>query len=559
MNTYFKQSLLASAATLALAACGGGSGGADSGTPVVAALTLSGTAATGAAIANAPVSAKCGTGTGTATTAANGSYTIAITGGALPCVIEVRPTAGGALRSVADGSGGGSDSINITPLTELVAARMAGGSPADLFANFDAAAQAKVTPAAVSAAIAAIVSALQGVVDLTGVNPMRDALVAASGSTAGNPLDQKLDALQLALASAQTTLAEVITAVISSGSSTAPVATLLHPAAASCAGFRSGKYRVINPHEVGHDAAYVSHLITVDAAALKVSDDLDATRTQIAITPVTGSACKFTLPDDFGSSTVLVSRSGLAVVLSASSTGQARTSIVVPEQSLPLSELAGTWNHLDYDRASATAAFAPGSGVATIDAAGAITAHTECTGLNTCSVNAPPFESFTVNTGGGFNIGTGSAAARAFAFKTGTGKVSMFIIDPATGAFTVATKQAALSLPAIGDITKFYDFSVNGSGVASTLTDSTTTVKSVDAVAGSFTRERASDGRIDGFTINTPRAGVRYRAAGRSPITTGGSVNFAEILVLPLADTGVTVNTSVASTQNFFGVSVGHP
>lgn len=556
MNTYFKQSLLASAVTLALVACGGGS---DSGTPVVTALTLSGTAATGAAIANAPVNAKCGTGTGTATTAANGSFTIAITGGALPCVIEVRPTVGGALRSVADGSGSGSVSINITPLTELVAARMAGGSPADLFTNFDAAAQAKVTPAAVSAAIAAIVSALQGVVDLTGVNPMRDALVAASGSTAGNPLDQKLDALQAALAAAQTSLAEVVTAVGSSGSSTAPVATILHPAAASCAGFRSGKYRVINPHEVGHDAAYVSHLITVDAAALKGSNDLDATHAQFAITPVTGSACKFTVPGDFGTSTVLVSRSGIAVVLSASSTGQTRTSIVVPEQSLPLSELAGTWNHFDYDRASTTSAYAPSAGVATIDATGAITASSQCTGLNTCTVNAPPFESFTVNPSGGFNIGTGTAAARAFAFKTGTGKVSMFIIDPATAAITVATKQAGLSLPAVGDVAKFYDFSIGSNGVAGALSDATTTVKTIDAVTASFTRERASDGRIDGFTLDKPRAGVRYRAAGTSPVTGGGSLSYAEILVLPLPDTGITVNTSVATTQNFFGVSINHP
>ena len=552
MNTYFKQSLLASAVTLALVACGGGSGS-DSGTPVVTALTLSGTAATGAAIANAPVNAKCGTGTGTATTAANGSFTIAITGGALPCVIEVRPTAGGALRSVADGSGGGSVSINITPLTELVAAKMAGGSPADLFTTFDAAAQAKVTPAAVSAAIAAIISALQGVVDLTGVHPMRDALVI------GNPLDQKLDALQAALVAAQTSLAEVVTAVGSSGSSTAPVATILHPAAASCAGFRSGKYRVINPHEVGHDAAYISHLITVDAAAMKISDDLDATHRQIAISPVTGSACKFTVPGDFGTSTVLVSRSGIAVVLSTLSTGQTRTSIVVPEQSLPLSELAGTWNHLDYDRASTTAAYAPSAGVATIDATGAITASSDCTGLNACTVNAPPFEKFTVNAGGGFNIGTGAAAARAFAFKTGTGKVSMFIIDPATGAFTVATKQAALSLPAVGDVAKFFDFSIGSNGVAGALSDTTTTVKTIDTVAASYTRERASDGRIDGFTLDKPRAGVRYRAAGTSPVTGGGSLSYPEVLVLPLPDTGITINTSVAPTQNFFGVSIVHP
>lgn len=91
------------------------------------------------------------------------------------------------------------------------------------------------------------------------------------------------------------------------------------------------------------------------------------------------------------------------------------------------------------------------------------------------------------------------------------------------------------------------------------MSDVSTTVKSVDAVAGSYTRERASDGRIDGFTINQPRSGLRYRPAGSSPTNSGGTVSFSEILVMPLADTGITFYTSIAATENFFGVSVGKP
>ena len=78
-------------------------------------------------------------------------------------------------------------------------------------------------------------------------------------------------------------------------------------------------------------------------------------------------------------------------------------------------------------------------------------------------------------------------------------------------------------------------------------------------MAGSYARERLSDGRIDSFTINKPRDGLRYRPAGSSLSYAGGTVPFSEILSLPLPGTGVTVYASVAAAQNFFGVSVGKP
>ena len=119
---------------LALAACGGGT---DSSTPTPtqpAALSLSGTAATGAAIAGGAVEAKCATGTGTATTQANGGYSMSITGGALPCVLRV--TAGSVvLHSVATGSGS-SAQANLTPVTELVVARLAGSAASAYFSSF---------------------------------------------------------------------------------------------------------------------------------------------------------------------------------------------------------------------------------------------------------------------------------------------------------------------------------------------------------------------------------------------------------------------------------------
>ena len=556
MTTNFKHSALGTAITLALAACGGGGGSStDSAAPgATASLTLTGTAATGQAIANAVVEAKCHIGTGTGVTKVDGSYSIDIAGGSLPCVLEVRPAAGATLHAVAEGSGTGTATVNVTPLTELVAAHATRGAPADLFASFDAAAQSKVNAAAVNAAMATLVAALQGIVDVTGLNPMRDALVAANGAVAGNAHDQKLDALKAALAAAQTTLAELTAAVAANAASSAAIRTVVQPATASCAGLRSGKYRVLNPHEVGFDATHVAHLISVDAARLSATDDADATRTPLALTAVSGSACKFTAPSTHGTQTVYATRSGLAIALAPSSTGQLRTSLIVPEQALPVAELAGNWNFLEFSRDTTSSAFAQDAGTATIDAAGQLTGGSVCVGLNTCSAFTGALESFTVNAAGGFDLGT----ARAFAFKTPSGKVSLFLIDRGTGSVTVLTKQAPLALPAVGLVQKFWDFTIASNGVPSVPTDFTTTIKSVDSAAQTFSRERLSDGRIDSFENNRPREGLRHRPAGTSATTSGASVSYSELVSMSLPDTGLTVY-GLTATPTFFGVSVTRP
>ena len=119
-----------------LSACGGG-GGNDASPTVVAkpATTFSGTAATGAAMAGATVSINCASGTGTATTAANGSYTKDITDVTLPCVLKATSSDGKTvLHSITTPSTGASANsaqvANITPLTQLLVASLAGTDPA---------------------------------------------------------------------------------------------------------------------------------------------------------------------------------------------------------------------------------------------------------------------------------------------------------------------------------------------------------------------------------------------------------------------------------------------
>ena len=52
-------------------------------------VNIQGVAATGAAMANANVAAKCTTGTASGKTSANGSYALFVANGTFPCAIEV--------------------------------------------------------------------------------------------------------------------------------------------------------------------------------------------------------------------------------------------------------------------------------------------------------------------------------------------------------------------------------------------------------------------------------------------------------------------------------------
>lgn len=108
-----------------LSACGGGGGSASNTTPAATTTTLSGVAAVGAPIVGGTVTAKCAAGTATtATTAADGSFSVTLTGATQPCMLEL---SGGTINgnnhtnklhsaTLADGR------VNITTLTELVLA-----------------------------------------------------------------------------------------------------------------------------------------------------------------------------------------------------------------------------------------------------------------------------------------------------------------------------------------------------------------------------------------------------------------------------------------------------
>ena len=191
-----------------LAGCGGGGSGAG---PEPSVLTLSGTAATGRAIADAVVSAKCQSGVGQSTTAPDGSFQLSVAGGVLPCVLQTTdPSDESALHSVASSTQATAKAatVNITPLTELQTARAVGQVPAAFFAGFDAkTASGRLTPAVLKVARDEVAMALAGIVDASklpadfAASPLKAATAAKSDN--GDAHDQLLDSLRSKLNAGQ--------------------------------------------------------------------------------------------------------------------------------------------------------------------------------------------------------------------------------------------------------------------------------------------------------------------------------------------------------------------
>lgn len=220
--------ILAGLITGSLAACGGGGGSASPAAPSapipvpVTDLIVSGTAATGKAIAGGTINAKCQVGTGSATSIADGSYRLLVAGGTLPCVIEItNPADGSKLHTVVTGSGS-SAIANITPLTEMVAARALGNEPGVFFAAFDPTVAARtITTTSVKAAQTDVGSVLSGKVDTASLadfiaTPLKAAT--PDNLSGGDVQDKMLDALRAKLGGAQ--LTQVVAALAHTASTT---------------------------------------------------------------------------------------------------------------------------------------------------------------------------------------------------------------------------------------------------------------------------------------------------------------------------------------------------
>ncbi len=188
--------LAAAASALLLAACGGYDEPAPAttpptGAPQAATAQLSGTAATGAAIANATVTAvNAGGQTATATTNAAGAFTLSIGEGA-PYVLKVSDGSGKVWYSYAQAAG----TAHLTPLTTLALAQAWGGKPlADLYNGW---ATTRLTASQVLEAARVVNAHFAAQMQARGVDPATVNVFTAAFSANGQGLDGVLDAIRV--------------------------------------------------------------------------------------------------------------------------------------------------------------------------------------------------------------------------------------------------------------------------------------------------------------------------------------------------------------------------
>lgn len=212
-----------------LGGCGGGSSG-SSGTP--ASTSVSGVAATGAALAGATVTLKDLNGqTRTAVTGLDGSYSVSAAGLAAPFLLKAVGLDNTTVYSAALASDVGGR-INITPLSSLVVGNAAGESPATLFAGYGAADAVELT-ANLGTAVERAVMMLDPVFDALGVEPSTAGLLRGSFAADHSGLDMVLDAITVTIAGDVATITDKAGTPIATDDLTSPDTVIATVGAAS--------------------------------------------------------------------------------------------------------------------------------------------------------------------------------------------------------------------------------------------------------------------------------------------------------------------------------------
>ena len=231
----------------------------------------------------------------------------------------------------------------------------------------------------------------------------------------------------------------------------------------------------------------------MNAAALTVTLS-DNSVAQLA----SDGACQFGIEEPTATLKVIASSGGLLVMHGQSKLVASERDLFfgIPEQTLPASELAGTWSVAEWIQ--------PNIGVAgqvvasinevTVDATGQITGVRNCLGLNPCTTESGPFAKFTANAGGGFDLVEGGATVgRMFLYKTLAGrKVSGAARQREQPVHRVAAGVAwRASGRGNGDeLPAMLEF--GGDSAVSALTEDQITVTAADTATRTITRIRTS-------------------------------------------------------------------
>lgn len=573
MNLPIMKTTAAIALATLVSACGG-SGDSSSG------LELSGTAATGAALAGSAVQVKCAAGTGSASADGNGRYTLTITDGQLPCMIQVVGDVNGTrvtLHSVVEAGttvdGKTTATANVTPLTEMILAQVAAALPASLFENFGSG--NAITAEQLATATSTVLGVLREVTGIDGssVDPFKGPLVAASAEnpTGGNEHDKLLDKLAATIptGSLAVVASQIANSASSGGTTDRQGLTSIFAAARDgdmpgCWVAKSGAYRAIDYF----GGSTVRH---VDFKALKFS----AAEGQPAldIKPLDpAKPCEFiaagTANGEKVEHQVVIGFAGAGAyrVTGAGAGGVASVGHLFPAQALSQADVQGEWRLVrsgDSGKGlinTLSRAQVAGSDVETCDYD--IAQGFACT--------APMTFSLTARSDGGLNLverigGSEQVSAQVYGFRTASQTLVLYGTSNAAGAPAasetmrtqfVATRPRPLSIPAVGEVSKYWDVNLTiASGTPNvTLTPNAITIIESDPSISVVRRVRSSDGRADRMRYNSPVEGVRLREAG---LLDGAA--FASALQLPLP-IGVTLSINGDMTgDHFYVISVVRP
>ena len=550
---------LAFLSVLALAACGGSDGGSSTDpltptppppppAPVAAPMQVSGTVATASALAGAAVAVTCAQGSGTTTADASGAFVQKLDAALLPCVVTATSADGmTVLHSIAAGTSAADTTLQVTPLTELLLAQFAGAAPRLYVASFGA--STAVDAASLQQAQTTLLQSLTHAnVDVSGVT---DVVSGPLQAGSGSGYDAALQHLSAALGDSATSLGQLTTAVatsaaLGSNTSQSTLATQLAVANADCPSFKSGLHRSID------FGSHSDSVVTVDARALTVVI-AGVTR---HLTPI--DTCLYQL-DDPDATQIAIARSGMGVWRQGGSGVDPDVGMTIPEQTLDLPALAGTYNRVNW---AGTALDTGDFGTATFDAGGRNTASQQCAGgYGTCAAVAGLHAHLQADAAGGFDYfdetdSQPTVDARVFAFRDGNGHTwTLANTDQMT---VLLAPQVALALPTVGASSAYWEVDVTPVGVSPFAADANTAL-AVDATTGTETRQFASDGHTDTLTFNDPAPGLRHRVANAC-LTAGGAARSCNALVqLPMAGSGITASVSADPARHVIYLAVGKP
>lgn len=185
---------------VSLAACNGGGGGAG--------YTITGVAASGAAVSQGLLDVKCASGSSSTVTELDGSYRVTVPGGQTPCILKAtQPATGMTMHSLVEE---GAAKANITPVTELILANLFGQAPREVFDQFGPEQIRKITPEKLALSKAIVLEATRdwrlSSPNQEEFDPFKAPLRAATSLAGGNHFDQTLDALMASIIAADTSL-----------------------------------------------------------------------------------------------------------------------------------------------------------------------------------------------------------------------------------------------------------------------------------------------------------------------------------------------------------------